>query len=130
MIVKGAFGPKTIKQGCDVEFFIDFKRMVNPVEYVGTKYIMTYLYLVIHQNLQSNHIKRIRIAELYTASGQTHRFILADQPPGKYTYAIVVYGTGPEHILGGDPETSGLSTIELEIIKGGNTSLLHLQLHQ
>ena len=39
-----------------------------------------------------------------------------------YTYAIIVYGTGPEHILGGDPETSGISTIQVEVIKGGDTS--------
>ena len=63
-------------------------------------------------------------AELYTASGQTHRFILVDEPPGKYTYAIVVYGTGPEHILGGNPETSGLTTVEVEVVKGGQTSFL------
>ena len=34
MIVKGAYGPKIVKQGCEVEWFIDFKRMVNPTEFV------------------------------------------------------------------------------------------------
>ena len=34
MIVKGVIGPKIVKQGCDIELFIDFKRMVNPTEFV------------------------------------------------------------------------------------------------
>ena len=47
---------------------------------------------------------------------------MADQAPGQYTYAIIVYGTGPEHILGGDDSTSGLMTIDVEVIKSGDTS--------
>ena len=35
-----------------------------------------------------------------------------------------MYGTGPEHILGGNPETSGLTTVEVEVVKGGQTSFL------
>ena len=50
--------------------------------------------------------------------------MLADQPPGKYTYAIIVYGTGPEHILGGNPDTSGLMTFDVEVVKGGSTSFI------
>ena len=122
MIVKGAFGPKIVKQGCDVEFFIDFKRMVNPVEYVDQVHYDILVFGDTSKPPIKSVAKESGFTELYTASGQTHRFILADHTPGKYTYAIVVYGTGPEHVLGGDPETSGLSTIELEIIKGGDTS--------
>ena len=122
MIVKGVIGPKIVKQGCDIEMFIDFKRMVNPTEFVD----QVHYDIVVFGDTSKPPIKTVSAeegrAELYTASGQTYRFVLADQPPGIYTYAIVVYGTGPEHILGGNPETSGLMTFEVEVVKGGDTS--------
>ena len=122
MIVKGAYGPKIVKQGCDIEFFIDFKRMVNPVEYVD----QVHYDIAVFGDTSKPPIKTVSSeegrSELYTASGQTHRFVIADQPIGKYTYAIIVFGTGPEHILGGDPKTSGISTIDVEVVEGGNTS--------
>ena len=122
MIVKGVIGPQTVKQGCDIELFIDFKRMVNPTEFVD----QVHYDIAIFDDISKPPIKTISTdegrPELYTASGQTHRFVLADQPPGIYTYAIIVYGTGPEHILGGNPDTSGLMTFEVEVVKGGNTS--------
>jgi len=124
MIVKGAYGPKIVKQGCEVEWFIDFKRMVNPTEYVD----QVHYDIAVFGDISKPPIKTISVdegrAELYTASGQTHRFVLVDEPPGKYTYAIIVYGTGPEHILGGNPDTSGLTTIEVEVVKGGQTSFV------
>ena len=122
MIVKGVIGPKIVKQGCDIEMFIDFKRMVNPTEFVD----QVHYDIAVFADTSKPPIKTISVdegrAELYTASGQTHRFVLADHPPGLYTYAIIVYGTGPEHILGGNPDTSGLMTFEVEVVKGGDTS--------
>ena len=122
MIVKGVIGPKIVKQGCDIELFIDFKRMVNPTEFVD----QVHYDIAVFADTSKPPIKTISVdegrAELYTASGQTHRFVLADHPPGLYTYAIIVYGTGPEHILGGNPDTSGLMTFEVEVVKGGDTS--------
>jgi len=124
MIVKGVYGPKIVKQGCDIEMFIDFKRMVNPTEYVD----QVHYDIAVFGDTSKPPIKTISVdegrPELYTASGQTHRFVLADQSPGKYTYAIIVYGTGPEHILGGNPDTSGLMTIDVEVVKGGDTSFI------
>ena len=68
--------------------------------------------------------KESGFAELYTASGQTHRFTLVDEPPGKYTYAIVVYGTGPEHILGGNPDATQLILGDLN--SDGNINILDI----
>jgi len=122
MIVKGVYGPKIVKQGCDIEMFIDFKRTVNPTEYVD----QVHYDIAVFGDTSKPPIKTVSVdegrAELYTASGQTHRFVLADQPPGKYKYAIIVYGTGPEHILGGNPDTSGLMTFDVEVVKSGDTS--------
>ncbi|MDA0756144.1 MAG: peptidase [Crenarchaeota archaeon] len=124
MIVKGAYGPKIVKQGCEIELFIDFKRMVNPTEFVD----QVHYNIAIFSDPSKPPIKTVSTdegrAELYTASGQTHRFVLAEQPPGKYTYAIIVYGTGPEHILGGNPNTSGLMTFDVEVVKSGGTSFV------
>ena len=96
--------------------------MVNPTEYVD----QVHYDIAVFGDTSKPPLKTISAdegrAELYTASGQTHRSVLVEQPPGKYTYAIIVYGTGPEHILGGNPETSGLITIDVEVVKGGDTS--------
>ena len=124
MIVKGVYGPKIVKQGCEIEMFIDFKRMVNPTEFVD----QVHYDIAVFSDPSKPPIQTVSIdegrSELYTASGQTHRFVLAEQPPGKYIYAIIVYGTGPEHILGGNPDTSGLMTFDVEVVKGGNTSFV------
>jgi len=122
MIVKGVYGPEIVKQGCAIDMFIDFKRAVNPTEFVD----QVHYDIAVFADTSKPPIKSVAndlgFAELYTASGQTHRSVLVEQPPGKYTYAIIVYGTGPEHILGGNPDTSGLITIDVEVVKGGDTS--------
>ena len=122
MIVKGVYGPKIVKQGCEIEMFIDFKRMVNPTEFVD----QVHYDIAVFSDPSKPPIQTVSIdegrSELYTASGQTHRFVLAEQSPGKYTYAIIVYGTGPEAILGGNPDTSGLITLDVTIVKNIQSS--------
>jgi len=122
MIVKGAYGPTIVKQGCEIEMFIDFKRAVNPTEYVD----QVHYDIAIFSDPSKPPVQTVSTdegrAELYTASGQTHRFVLPEQSPGKYTYAIIVYGTGPEHILGGNPDTSGLITLDVTIVKNNQSS--------
>ena len=123
MIVKGAYGPTIVKQGCEIEMFIDFKRAVNPTEYVD----QVHYDIAIFSDPSKPPVQTVSTdegrAELYTASGQTHRFVLPEQSPGKYTYAIIVYGTGPEHILGGNPDTSGLITLDVTVVKNNQSSL-------
>ena len=123
MIVKGAYGPTIVKQGCEIEMFIDFKRAVNPTEYVD----QVHYDIAIFSDPSKPPVQTVSTdegrAELYTASGQTHRFVLPEQSPGKYTYAVIVYGTGPEHILGGNPDTSGLITLDVTIVKNDQSSL-------
>ena len=122
MIVKGAYGPTIVKQGCEIEMFIDFKRAVNPTEYVD----QVHYDIAIFSDPSKPPVQTVSTdegrAELYTASGQTHRFVLPEQSPGKYTYAVIVYGTGPEHILGGNPDTSGLITLDVTVVKNNQSS--------
>ena len=122
MNVKGAYGPKIVKQGCEIEMFIDFKRAVNPTEFVD----QVHYDIAIFSDPSKPPVQTVSNdegrAELYTASGQTHRFVLAEQSPGKYTYAIIVYGTGPEAILGGNPDTSGLITLDVTVAKNNQSS--------
>jgi len=122
MIVKGVYGPKIVKQGCAIDMFIDFKRAVNPTEFVDQVHYDIAVFADTSKPPVKSVANDLGFTELYTASGQTHRSVLVEQPPGKYTYAIIVYGTGPEHILGGNPDTSGLMTIDVEVVKGGDTS--------
>ena len=102
--------------------FIDFKRSVNPSEYVD----QVHYDIAIYSDPSKPPVQTVSNeegrTELYTASGQTHRFVLAEQSPGKYTYAIIVYGTGPEHILGGNPDTSGLITLDVTVVKNNQSS--------
>jgi hypothetical protein len=127
MIVKGVYGPKIMKQGCEIEMFIDFKRAVNPTEYVDQVHYDIRIFDEDGDFLRSIADEEGR-PELYTASGQTHRFVLADDdPPGKYQYAIWVFGTGPEVMLGGDPSKQGLIVLDVEVVEGEQISSTYSQ---
>ena len=121
MIVKGAYGPKIVKQGCDVEWFIDFKRMVNPTEFVNQVHYDIRIFDEDGNMLRSIAEEEGR-PELYTTAGQTHRFVLTDEPPGNYQYAVWVFGTGPEVMLGGDSSQQGLVILDVTVVDNDSSS--------
>ena len=122
MIVKGAYGPQTVKQGCEIEWFIDFKRMVNPTEFVNEVHYDIRIFDQDGNMLRSIADEEGR-PELYTTAGQTHRFVIADDPLGKYQYAVWVFGTGPEVMLGGDSSQQGLIVLDVNVVKGEQSSV-------
>ena len=76
MIVKGVIGPKIVKQGCDIELFIDFKRMVNPTEFVD----QVHYDIAVFADTSKPPIKTISVdegrAELYTLPSSTEMVLI------------------------------------------------------
>ena len=122
MILDIKFGPTNPKPGCDIEWFIDFKRIVNPKEFVS----QVHYDIAIYDDPSKPPIRTVAgdegRPELFTTAGQTHRFTTVEEPSGSYKYAIIVYGTGPEHIKGGDPSTAGLVVIDVDVGKGSSST--------
>ena len=122
MILDIKYGPTNPKSGCDIEWFIDFKRIVNPKEFVS----QVHYDIAIYDDPSKPPIRTVAgdegRPELFTTAGQTHRFTTVEEPSGSYKYAIIVYGTGPEHIKGGDPSSAGLVVIDIDVGKGTSSS--------
>ncbi len=122
MILDIKYGPTNPKSGCDIEWFIDFKRIVNPKEFVS----QVHYDIAIYDDPSKPPIRTVAgdegRPELFTTAGQTHRFTTVEEPSGSYKYAIIVYGTGPEHIKGGDPSTAGLVVIDVDVGKGSSST--------
>jgi len=121
MIVDIKFGPTNPKSGCDIEWFIDFKRSVNPKEFVSEVHYDIRIFDENGSMLRSIADDEGR-PELFTTAGQTHRFTTVEEPSGSYKYAIVVHGIGPEAIIGGDPSKAGLVVIDIDVGKGSTSS--------
>jgi len=51
---------------------------------------------------------------LFNGFGQLHKFMTVKEPPGIAQYAIVIWGTGPNHVVP-SPELSGILKIDIEI---------------
>jgi len=122
MIVDIKYGPTNPKSGCDIEWFIDFKRIVNPKEFVS----QVHYDIAIYDDPSKPPLRTVAgdegRTELFTTAGQTHRFTTVEEPSGSYKYAIIVYGIGPEHIKGGDPSSAGLVVIDIDVGKGSSSS--------
>ena len=122
MILDIKYGPTNPKSGCDIEWFIDFKRIVNPKEFVS----QVHYDIAIYDDPSKPPIRTVAgdegRPELFTTAGQTHRFTTVEEPSGSYKYAIIVYGTGPEHIKGGDPSSAGLVVIDIDVGKGSSST--------
>ena len=122
MILDIKYGPTNPKSGCDIEWFIDFKRIVNPKEFVS----QVHYDIAIYDDPSKPPIRTVAgdegRPELFTTAGQTHRFTTVEEPSGSYKYAIIVYGVGPEHFKGGDPSSAGLVVIDIDVGKGTSSS--------
>jgi len=119
MIINVKYAPPKPKQGCDMELIIDFKRKVNQEEFENEVH---YDILVVEQTSAGLSPKRSIADEekrnvLFTTAGQVRRDITINES-GKTTYAIFVYGTGPE-TAEPNPAKSGYITFDVDV-QGGN----------
>ena len=115
MIVNLKYSPPKPKQDCNMELIINFKRKVNQEELENEVH---YDIWVVDSNLE----KKRSIAEeekrdaLFTTAGQIRRSIVVNES-GPTTYAILVYGTGPETSQP-NPAKSGYITFDIDVQKG------------
>jgi hypothetical protein len=118
MIISAKYGPPHPKAGCDLEWIINFKRSVNQEEFENE---IHYDIAVIDPSKSGLEITR-SIAQdegrdfLFTTSGQVRRTIPIEEY-GPSTYAIIVYGTGPE-TTDPDPAKLGWVLINIDVQKG------------
>ena len=113
VIVDVKYGPPNPIPGCDIEWFINFMRVVNPTEFVNQVH---YDIWVVDDN--GDIIRSIANDEgrqkLYTTSGQVYRTTVVEEDPGTARYVIMVYGMGPEMIAPSGEDT-GYITFDVNI---------------
>lgn len=115
MIVNVKYSPPRPMQGCAMDMIIEFKRPANQEEFENQ---VNYDILVVQKT--PDGLKPIRsIANeeakdtLFTTSGQVRRSVDINES-GKSTYAIFVYGTGPEGAA--DPAKAGYITFDIDVV--------------
>ncbi len=116
MIVEYKYGPPNPKAGCEIEWFIDFKRLVNESEHESEVHFDI---LVVDPNSEQLVVTRSIAQEegrqkLFTTLGQDHRFTTVKESGTSSQYAIIVYGTGPEQIVP-PPEELGWILIDINL---------------
>jgi len=118
MIIDLKYGPSKPKPGCDLELIINFKRSVHQEEFENEVH---YDILVVKQTAGGLAPTR-SIAEeegrdiLFTTSGQVRRMIEVKES-GPTTYAIFVYGNGPQSVPA-NPTKAGFITFDVQVQAG------------
>ena len=121
MIIDIKYTPKSPKQGCTMDFVIDFKRKVNQEEYENEVH---YDILVVKATSAGTDVIRSLAGEekrnaFFTTSGQVRTTINVKES-GKTTYAILVKGTGPE--VAPDALKAGFMTFDVDVMAGSGTT--------
>ncbi len=122
MSVNLFYGPEKPKIGCDLEMKIQFKKSYandlweNQVHYD----------ILMVDNVDGETVPIASAADdegrdkFFSTSGQTERFWLMQGEPGLQTFAIIVYGVGPEFTTP-DPEYFGFFTFDIELQSSKST---------
>jgi len=113
MIIEYNFGPEHPIPGCDIEWKINFKNKFNEEEFVNEVH-----YDIVVRDDSGKLLRSLAQEEgrtaLFNGFGQLHKFITVKEPPGIAHYAIVIWGTGPNHVVP-SPELSGILKIDIDI---------------
>jgi hypothetical protein len=116
MSVTTFYSPEKPRIGCDLKFHIEFKKSYatelweNQVHYDILKVKQSPEGLQPISSAASDEGR----AKFFSTSGQTERFWLMQGEPGLETFAIIVYGTGPEFSVP-NPEYFGYFTFDVDI---------------
>ena len=104
VIVDLKYGPPNLIPGCDMEWFINFMRLVNPTEFVNQVH-----YDIWVVDDEGNILRSIAEDEgrqkLFTTSGQVYRTTVVEEDPGTAKFVIMVYGMGPEMVIPSGDDT-------------------------
>ena len=103
------YGPENPRAGCDIEWIINFHNKFDE-----TEFLHQVQYDIVAVDGDGQEIRGLAEDEgrerLFSASGQVRRFMTVD--PGTAGYALIVYGTSPEHILA---STLDFLTFDVEV---------------
>ena len=116
MSVTMFYGPEKPRIDCDLEMKIQFKK-----SYAGELWENQVHYDILRVDIvDGKTIPKASAADdegrdkFFTTSGQTERFWLMQGEPGLETFAIIVYGTGPEFSVP-NAEYFGYFTFDVDI---------------
>ena len=118
MVVEVTYKPENPVSGCEIEWFINFKRMSYPAEFENN--VQYDIMLLDEKTSQLYSIaEKEGKRNFFSASGQVHRLTEINEAEGISKYAIVVHGTNPEFVVA-DPEKYGWITLEIPISKNSD----------
>jgi hypothetical protein len=110
------YGPEKPRIGCELEFRIEFKKAYASDLWEGQVH-----YDILRVDIvDGKTIPKASAADdegrdkFFTTSGQTKRFWLMQGEPGLETFAIIVYGKGPEFSVP-NAESFGYFTFDIEL---------------
>jgi len=107
------YGPPNPETGCEIEWFISFKKSFSEVQF---EVEVQYDILVVDENLTPfrSLAKEEGKQFLYAPSGFVHTNTLVKENPGTAHYVIWIYGTSPKYIVA-PPEELDYLQIDIPI---------------
>ncbi len=105
-IIDLRYGPPEPVSGCEIEWFISFKKTADETEFLTQ---VQYDIFVVDDNLTLPPIRSIAGEDgrnfLYSQSGQVHTFTIVKENAGTANYVIWIYGLAPDFVVPpGEPD--------------------------
>jgi len=94
------YGPKNPSSGCEIEWFINFKKPADETEFLNQ---VQYDILVVDDNFTIPPLRSVAGEEgsnfLYSPSGQVHRNTIVKENGGTAHYVIYIIGLAPKFVV-------------------------------
>ncbi|MGD2107502.1 MAG: peptidase, partial [Nitrosopumilaceae archaeon] len=90
------YAPKNPKEGCNIDWKINFYNKYNDVEFIDQVHYDIWV-VDENDNRIRSYAEDLGRNDLFNGFGQVHVLLPVEEPAGTARYAIFVYGTGPEH---------------------------------
>ena len=113
MMIQYNYSPKAPKEGCNLDWKINFMNKYNDVEFIDQVHYDLWVVDDKGTRLRSLAEDRGR-ADLFNGFGQVHILMPIEEKAGEVQYAIFVYGTGPEYEVP-DSTMAGYAIIPITI---------------
>ena len=114
------YGPPNPETGCEIEWFIGFKRNFAEVQFEDQ---VQYDILVVDDNFTLPPIRSFAQEEgkqfLFAPSGFVHTKTIVKENPGTAHYVIYIYGTSPQNIVAPPEE---LDYLQIDITIAGDST--------
>jgi len=120
MEVQYSYAPKNPKEGCEIDFKINFKNKYNTNQFVDQVHYDIWV-VDDNGNKLRSHAEEIGRKDLFNGFGQVHVAFPVKESPGENHYVIFVYGTSPQSV---DPpgDLAGYTIIDIDIVRNDQVS--------